>query len=206
MEVLERLIACLAKLPGVGRRSAERMAVRLARNGDLAGVLMNALGEVRESVCCCSRCGSLTGADLNPCRLCTSAGRDGTVLCVVEDPGDIAIMEKSGGFNGRYHALMGRLSPMKGQGRDGMRLKSLLARIDDERFGEVILALSTDVEGDATAAMIADMLKDRPVRVSRLAYGLPAGSGIGYSDPVTLARAINGRVPELPHGDGAGSS
>ena len=133
-------------------------------------------------------------------------GRDGSVVCVVEDPGDIAMIERSGGFNGRYHALMGRLSPMKGQGADSMRIEPLLQRIEDEHFSEVILALSTDVEGDATAALIADLLKDSPVRVTRLAFGLPAGSGVGYSDPVTLARAIRGRTTDLSAGTGSPGS
>ena len=131
-----------------------------------------------------------------PCRLCAGANRDGTVLCVVEDPGDIAIIERSGGFHGRYHALMGKISPGRGSGPEDLRIDSLLDRLSREKFKEIILALSTDVEGDSTASYIIELLKDKNVRLSRLASGLPAGSGIGYSDPVTLARAIKGRTAE----------
>ena len=194
MEAFEKLVASLARLPGVGRRSAERMATRLVRDPDgiLAGLAMS-LEQARSNLCCCSKCGSITSVDQQPCQLCTSPRRDTHVVCIVEDPNDIALIEKSGGFRGRYHALMGKLSPMRGEGARNLRLSSLLERIDAEGFTEVILATSTDVEGDATASFIADLLKDKNVKLSRLAFGLPASSGIAYSDPVTLQRAINGR-------------
>lgn len=194
MDDLDRLVSCLSKLPGIGRRSAERMAMRLVREPDKIAVpLIDALNRSRESIRCCSLCGNVTSVQSDPCRLCSDAGRDGSVICVVEEPSDIASLEKSGGYHGRYHALMGKLSPMKGDGLGDLRLKSLLGRIDREEIKEVILALSTDVEGDSTASCIEEMLRGKPVNVSRLAFGLPAGSGITYSDPVTLARAISGR-------------
>jgi len=118
------------------------------------------------------------------------------VICVVEEPDDIASIEASGGYNGKYHALMGRISPMKGDGPEDLRVKSLIKRIDEEKIDEVILALSTDVEGDSTASYIQELLKEKKVQITRLAYGLPAGSGVMYSDPVTLAKAIKGRTKE----------
>lgn len=194
---LGRLVACLSRLPGVGRRSAERMAIRLVRNEEsLLDDTVSALQEARRSVSACSLCGSITPAAENPCRLCTARNRDDSVMCVVEDPSEISIIEKSGGFRGRYHALMGKLSPMRGDGPDNIRIKALLERLDKGGFAEVVLALSTDVEGDSTAMFIADLLKDRKLKISRLASGLPAGSGIVYSDPVTLARAMKHRTVE----------
>jgi recombination protein RecR len=193
---LDKLSACLARLPGIGRRSAERMALKLVRDPALVRDLAAALDTASKTLICCSRCGSVTAATDDPCRLCTSPSRDSALLCVVEDAMDIELIEKSGSFRGRYHALGGRLSPSKGMGPDDLRVKALLNRVDQERFTEIILALSTDVEGDSTASFVAEMLKDRKVKISRLAFGLPAGSGIGYSDPVTLARAFKGRTPE----------
>lgn len=193
-EILNRLVVCLARLPGVGRRSAERMALKMARdNNGLVDELMAALKEVRERITSCSRCGSVTATDDNPCRLCTDSGRDGKVLCVVEDPSDITAIDKSGGYHGRYHALMGKLTPARGDGPRQLRIDSLMDRVASEKIEEVILALSTDVEGDATASYIAELLKGKKVRITRIASGLPAGSGVMYSDAVTLAKAIRGR-------------
>ena len=155
--------------------------------------LVRSVQEACKIMCGCVRCGSVTTRDRNPCQLCTSTQRNGTVMCVVEDPSDIALLEKSGGYHGRYHALMGRLSPMKGVGPGHLRIQALLERLVAEGIREVILALSTDVEGEATSSYLADMLKARGLTVTRLAYGLPAGSGIAYADGVTLTRAIQGR-------------
>lgn len=198
MEAYRTLIDVLAKLPGIGRRSAERMAMRLVLERDtLLPELVGALERARSAVASCERCGALTGADRNPCRCCTSTTRDGRTVCVVEEPDDVIHLERSGGFQGRYHVLMGKFSPAKGQSPASLRIRSLLERVRDEKFEEVLLALSTDMEGDATAAFIVEALKGTGVRVTRLAWGLPADSGIGYSDAVTLARAIRGRVREL---------
>ncbi|MDI6773915.1 MAG: recombination mediator RecR [Verrucomicrobiota bacterium] len=194
MTAFERLLSALSRLPGIGRRSAERIAVRLARDRDgIMKELVEALEAARNSLCGCGLCGSVTPLDRNPCRLCSDPGRDSDALCVVEEPDDIALIERSGAFRGRYHALMGRISPMKGEGPADLRLRTLAQRLDREGFKEVILALSTDVEGDTTASFIMELLKGRPIRVTRLAFGLPAGSGIKYSDPLTLAKAIQGR-------------
>ena len=194
-EYLDRVSAAFAKLPGVGRRSAERMSYRLA--WDAEGVLrelLQALKDASENVRLCSRCAGLTTKSEMPCRLCTSPARDAGVVCVVREPGDIVKIEKTGSFKGRYHALMGVISPMHGEGPADLRLGALLKRVDDERFEEVVLALGTDVEGESTASYIAELLKSRKVRLTRLASGIPVGSGVGYSDPVTLARAMKGRM------------
>lgn len=193
---LETLCECLCKLPGVGRRSAERIAVRLVRDGGkLSGELASALRDTAANVTCCRKCGAITSTSDNPCRICSGANREQSVICVVEEPFDIVMIERSGAFRGKYHALMGKISPMNGDGPGNIRVKALISRIGSERIDEVILALSTDVEGDATATFVEESLKrSHPrVRVTRLALGLPAGSGVRYSDSVTLARAINGR-------------
>ena len=192
-DAFAKLVAGFGRLPGVGRRSAERMAQKLVSVPSLADDLIESLRRVREEVSACKKCGCVTSVHENPCRLCSSAGRDDTMICVVEDPADIPLIESSGGFRGRYHALMGRLSPMKGEGPASLRLSTLLSRIEPEGIREILLALGTDVEGDATAAYIAEQLKGRHVKVSRLAFGLPAGSAVRFSDPITLARAIKGR-------------
>lgn len=194
LEALNRLAACLAKLPGVGRKSAERMAIALARDSDgVLAALGRALHDVGETIRSCDRCGYMTPRDENPCRLCTDPERDDSMLCVVEDPSSIAALERAGEFRGRYHALMGKISPMEGEGPDDVRVADLLDRVGEGQVTEVILALDTDVESDATASFLAELLRKQDVPVTRLAFGLPAGSGIGYSDPVTLARALKGR-------------
>lgn len=194
LSCMDRLMAALCRLPGIGRRSAERMALALAR--DPRGLLQDlaqALQDVGKEACTCVRCGGLTHVAVNPCRLCTDPRRDAAALCVVEDANDILPLEKSSGFRGRYHTLGGRLSPMGGQGPADLRIAALIERVRAEGVKEVILALNTDVESDATASYISERLRGLNVRVTRLAYGLPAGSGIAYSDPITLARAIKGR-------------
>lgn len=192
---IDNLIRALSKLPGLGRRSAERAALALIRKPDvLLDTLVVALQEARASVCCCPLCGGFTSKDQSPCKLCTDTARDDGLLCVVEEPADIFSIERSGGFTGRYHALMGKLSPSKQMGPSELRLRSLSERVSRGGVNEVLLALSTDMEGDATAGYIGEMLKPCGVRVTRLAFGLPADSGVGYSDPLTLKRAITGRM------------
>jgi recombination protein RecR len=191
---LDKLIACFSKLPGIGRRSAERMALKLVT--DSTGLLKEtalALDEVGRQLRCCSRCGALTRQEQDPCRLCTDPARDSAVLCVVEDPADVLQIENAGGFRGRYHVLMGKLSPMQGMGLQHLRLDALNRRLQTEPIEEIILALNTDVESDATAALIRERLAGRNVKISRPAMGIPAGSGVAYSDAVTLARALSAR-------------
>jgi recombination protein RecR len=170
------------------------MAMRLARDPDgLLSRLGRALVEARAEVTFCSQCGSVTTASQNPCLLCTDAGRDTGVLCVVESAEDIGVIERSGAFSGRYHALGGRLSAMRGEGAESLRIDTLLARIRRDGIREVVLALNGGVESDGTAHYLASQLAPVCERVTRLAYGLPAGSGIQHMDGVTLGRALAGR-------------
>ena len=146
-------------------------------------------------MCACARCGAFTVRADNPCAYCTDATRDGTSVCVVEEPADIQTIESSGAFRGRYHVLGGKLSPVRHLGPEKLRIAELKDRIAREGFTEILLALSTDMEGDATAGYLAECLRDwpsagKPARVTRLAFGLPADSGVAYSDPLTLRRAI----------------
>lgn len=194
-ESVDRLISLLGRLPGVGRRSGERMAMAALRDREgLAGHLAQALQEAAATVTFCRLCGTLTLKTEDPCALCTDPRRDNHVLCVVEDPSDIPLIERSGAFRGRYHALMGKLSPMRGEGPDQLRIQALLDRINGKEVREVLLALNTDVESDATAGYLTEQLLPLGVSVYRLARGLPAGSGIAYSDSQTLSQAIRHRV------------
>ncbi len=163
--------------------------------------LVQALQEAREGVCLCSKCGAFTTHDADPCPLCTRADRDDSLLCVVEDPADIHTIETAGAFRGRYHALMGKLSPGRQTGVSELRIAALVQRVQAEPIREVLLALSTDLEGDATAGYIAERLRSADVRLTRLAFGLPCGSGVAYADPLTLRRAVQGRqiVEEPAH-------
>ena len=192
---IEELEKCLSRLPGLGRRSASRAALALVRDPvRLLQPLLAALRDAETGVRCCSRCGAFTTVDRDPCDTCTDATRDGTILCVVEEPADIVSIESSGAFRGRYHALGGKLSPARRCGPEKLRLAELQDRVVREGVTEVLLALSTDMDGDATAGYIAEILKGTGARVTRLAFGLPADSGIAYSDPLTLKRAIHGRM------------
>lgn len=191
---IDNLVFALARLPGFGRKSAERAALALVRRRELADDLSHAIEVARDSVCCCSLCGGLTVRDANPCGICSDATRDHSSICVVEDPGDILAFEKSGFFKGLYHSLNGKISASRGTGPDDIRIKELLDRAKDPALKEIVLATGTDLEGDATAAHICELLKRFPnLKVTRIAYGLPVDSGIGYSDPVTLQRAFQGR-------------
>lgn len=194
-------MAALGRLPGIGPRSAERLALFIAHaDPDLVRQLAHALVDAREKVRACEICGSLT--EVSPCRLCTSADRDASTLCVVERATDILALEKSGTFRGRYHVLGGRLSPVNGIGPDDLRIAELEQRVraggespDRPSIREVILALGTDVEGDATAHYLAERLTAAGAQVTRLAAGLPAGSGLDFADELTLSRALEGRRP-----------
>jgi recombination protein RecR len=191
---LDNLIAALEKLPGIGKRSAERMAFSLVQNRDgLARRLADALLAADEQVASCSRCGGITVTKEDPCALCTGGRRANGLLCVVESVGDIMKIEGCNGFSGRYHVLGGHLSPALGKGAADLRVSELLARLQPEAIQEVIIALGTDVESEATACYLAELIASRGVKASRLAFGLPSGSAIEYADSTTLSRAIQGR-------------
>ena len=196
LQSLDNLVYALSRLPGFGKRSSERAALALVRRPEtLLDTLAQALQDARENVCLCSKCGAFTSHDEDPCALCTRSDRDDGLLCVVEDPADIHTLEASGAFRGRYHALMGKLAPGRQTGVGELRIAALVQRVKSEGVREILLALSTDLEGDATASYIADQLKGSGVTVTRLAFGLPCGSGIAYTDPLTLRRAVAGRSP-----------
>ena len=195
LEPIAVLEACLAKLPGLGRRSAQRAALALVREKErLLKPLAFALSEAAAKVTTCTCCGAFTTLDRNPCAFCTDATRDRDVLCVVEEPADIISLESSGAFRGKYHALGGKLNPARHMGPGKLRLAELKDRVLRENISEVLLAVSTDMDGDATAGYIVELLRGTGAKVTRLAFGLPADSGIAYSDPLTLRRAIRGRM------------
>ena len=191
-EPIQQLTAALSSLPGIGPRSAERLALHIVQS-DAAGVqaLAAALTNARERVHACSVCGALTETD--PCGFCTDPRRDSHLICLVEKPTDILSVEKSGSFRGRFHVLGGRISPLNGVDPEDLRIAELEKRLESEPVQEVILALGTDVEGDATSHYLAKRLSSRGIKITRLARGLPAGSGLDFADEMTLARALEGR-------------
>jgi len=192
-EPLTALIEALSRLPGIGPRSAERIALHLVL-GDPgeAHHLAQALTAARDSVKPCPECGALT--DREPCALCTDPRRDATLLCVVEQAVDVITMERAGAFLGRYHVLGGRLSPVQGVGPEDLRIAELERRLASGAVGELILALGTDVEGEATGFYLARRLSRPALKITRLAYGLPVGSGLDFADDLTLNRALQGRA------------
>ena len=194
---VQELEKCLARLPGFGRRSAARAALALVREpGRLLEPLEAALRDAQANVRCCSKCGAFTIVGRDPCDFCTDATRDANILCVVEEAADIVPIEASGAFRGRYHALGGKLSPARRMGPEKLRFGELVERVKAENVSEVLLAVSTDMEGDATAGYVAELLRETGVKLTRLAFGLPADSGIAYSDALTLRRAINNRISQ----------
>ena len=192
---VEELEKSLARLPGLGRRSALRAALALVREKErLLDPLVAALSFARSAVTTCSECGSFTVQGADPCALCCDAARDASLLCVVEEPSDVVSLESSGAFRGRYHVLGGKISPARKVGPEKLRIREMRERVLKNAVKEVLIAVSTDMDGDATAGYIVEVLKDTGARVTRLAFGLPAGSAVAYSDPLTLRRAVRGRM------------
>lgn len=193
-EPVERVIAQLARLPGVGQRTATRLAFRLLqRNDGLAEELGQALLDVRGLVSPCSQCGHLTSND--PCAICDSQRRQAKLLCVVEGPAELLAVERTASYRGLYHVLGGLISPLGGTGPDDLRISELLERVKAGAFDEVILALPPSVDGEATALYLHHHLNPVGVRCSRLAQGLPMGGELQHADEGTLARAIEDRRP-----------
>ena len=189
---IARLIEELTKLPGVGPKTAQRLAFHLLfRPREEVRKLAEAIVQAREQVKACSVCFNLTDED--PCQICRGAGRDREVICVVEEPRDVVAMERSGGFRGLYHVLQGVISPLDGVGPDDLRIKELLSRLQSSEVKEVIVATDPDVEGEATAAYLARLIKPLGVRVTRIAQGVPVGGELEYADEVTLGLAVQGR-------------
>jgi len=187
-----KLIQSLSKFPGIGEKTAERLAMHVLRapNREMAQLIFS-IKEVKEKIKLCSSCFALS--DTSICKICADHARTSSVLCVVEQPADMVAIEKSGSFYGRYHILQGVLSPMGGIGPENLRIKELIDRITTEKIKEVVLATSTNVEGEATAAYLAERLKNYNLKVSRIAAGVPMGGDLKYVDQVTLKRAMDTR-------------
>ena len=189
---ISNLISALAKLPGVGPRSAERIALHLVQT-DVALVknLAETILHAREKIKFCEICGALT--EKSPCDFCTDSRRDSSLVCVVERAVDILSIEKAGSFRGKFHVLGGKISPLDGVEPEDLRIADLEKRLSHEPIREIVIALSTDVEGDATSNYLAKRLARPNLKISRIAYGLPAGSGLEFADELTLSRALEGR-------------
>ena len=191
-EPVVSLIAALNKLPGIGPRSAERIALHIVQaDSTVVKQLAETLVHARERIRSCSTCGALT--EKSPCPVCVDARRDGSLVCVVERAVDILSIEKSGTFRGKFHVLGGKISPLDGVEPEDLRIAELEKRLTQEPIKEIVIALSTDVEGDATSFYLAKRLARTGLKISRIAYGLPAGSGLEYADELTLSRALEGR-------------
>jgi len=191
-EPFARLIEALQRLPGIGPKTAQRLTFFiLKRPIDEVRELSEALMGVKERIVHCNGCFNVT--EENPCRICTDPSRDTGVLCVVEEPNDLLAMERTGEFHGRYHVLLGALSPLDGIGPEDIKIRELLARLDAGGTKEVILATNPNVEGEATAIFLARLLRPLGMRVTRIARGLPVGGDLEYADQVTLSKALEGR-------------
>lgn len=189
---LNKLINELSRLPGIGGKTAQRLAFHILSmsDGD-AFRLSDSIREAKEQMRYCSVCGNLT--DVDPCAICSDTDRDPSVICVVESPRDVIAMEKIREFKGYYHILHGTISPMDGIGPDDINLKSLVLRLQDERVQELIIATNPTIEGEATAMYIARLIKPSGIKVSRIAHGIPVGGDLEYADEVTLLKAVEGR-------------
>jgi len=191
-EPMARLIEALKKLPGIGNKSAQRLAFHILRaSAEDAEALAVAVREVKASLRLCSTCNNIT--DVDPCAYCSSPTRNQRLVCVVEEPTNIASIDKTRQYNGVYHVLHGSISPLHGVGPDQLRTANLLRRIQSGEVDEVILATNPTVEGEATAVYLADLIRRPGVKVTRIATGIPAGSDIEYTDEVTMAKAMEGR-------------
>jgi recombination protein RecR len=192
--LIQELIRQLRRMPGVGPRSAERMALWIVQRKEArADLIAEAISKTVSGIRACVRCGFF--AEANQCAICSDPSRDTQSLCVVEQATDILWLERSGAFRGLYHSLGGRLSPLDHIGPEDLRIESLVRRVKEDQLHEVIFALSLDVEGEATLSYIGELLKLEGVNITRMAQGLPAGSGLETADELTLARAFSGRTP-----------
>ncbi len=189
---LARLIEQLTRLPGIGEKTASRLALHILRaEADYARALASAIVAVKEETRLCSRCFALTEAD--PCAICTDPERSADVICVVEEPADLLAIERVREFRGRYHVLHGALAPLDGIGPDDLKIQPLLVRLREQPVREVILATNPTAEGEATALYLARLLKPLGLRVTRIAHGLPVGGDLEYADAMTVGRALEGR-------------
>jgi recombination protein RecR len=192
---VQELIDELGRLPGIGPKSAQRIAFYILKAPpEDAARLASSINSAKSRVTWCRRCFNVAEGDAGAeCTICADTRRDPTVVCVVEEPRDVVAVEKTGEFRGRYHVLLGAISPIDGIGPAQLRIRELLARIDAEGITEVILCTNPNIEGDATAMYLAGLLRDLPVKVTRIASGLPVGGDLEYADELTLGRALEGR-------------
>ncbi|HEY5476850.1 MAG TPA: recombination mediator RecR [Tepidiformaceae bacterium] len=191
-EPIVRLIEAFHKLPGIGPKSAQRLAYHILRTSEQDAVaLATAIQDVKRRIVLCSVCMNITESD--PCALCADQRRDATIICVVEQPLDILAVERTGAFRGRYHVLHGVLNPMDGIGPEDLRVRELLVRVQGGEVKEVIMATNSSLEGEATSMYVQRLLSPLGIRVTRLARGLPTGADLEYTDDVTLSRALEGR-------------
>ena len=189
---LAGLVAALQRLPGIGAKSAQRLAFHLLKTPrEDVDTLCAAMLSVKDRVTYCSTCSNIT--DVDPCGYCTDGDRDRRIICVVEQPENVWAVERTRGFRGKYHVLMGAIAPLQGIGPDDLKIKGLLARVADGTVEEIIVATNPTVEGEATALYIARLLKPLGVRVSRIAMGVPVGSDLDYTDEFTMSKAMEGR-------------
>jgi recombination protein RecR len=189
---IDNLIEALAKLPGIGRKTASRLAIHILRsNPSEAQTLAKAILDVKEKIKLCSVCFNLTEED--PCRICRDENRNKELLCVVENPHDLIAVENTGEFKGKYHVLHGTLSPLEGVGPENLKIRELTERFKEGKITEVILATNPTVDGGATALYLADLIKGFGLKVTRIAYGIPMGGEIEYVDAMTLSKALEGR-------------
>ena len=191
-EPVARLIEAFQRLPGIGPKTAQRLTFyMLKRPPDEVRELGDALLAVKQKITYCRLCFNVTDED--PCRICSDPRRDANVICVVEEPNDLLAMERTGEYRGRYHVLLGALSPLDGIGPDDLKIRELLARLEGHGTAEIILATNPNVEGEATALYLAKLLRPHAVRITRIARGLPVGGDLEYADQVTLSKALEGR-------------
>ena len=189
---LQELVDQFKKLPGVGAKSAQRLAFHVLRTPrEEAEQLCQAIRDVKDRVTYCTTCNNIT--DTDPCLMCGDETRDRRVICVVEEPQNVNVVDRSGGFRGVFHVLMGAISPLQGIGPDDLKIKGLLARIGVDSVDEVILATNPTVDGEATAIYLARLLKPLGIRVTRIATGIPVGSDMDYADDLTVGKAMDGR-------------
>jgi len=192
-ESVEQLVEQFAQLPGIGRKTAHRLALYVLKMGrDDVVTLAKALVNVKDKVRYCSICSNITESD--PCAICSSAKRDRSTICVVEEPNDVLAIERTNEYRGLYHVLGGALSPLDGIGPDDLRIKELLQRTGGQEISEIILALNPNVEGEATTLYLSKLLKPLGAKITRIARGLPVGSDLEYADEATLSRALEGRI------------
>lgn len=189
---LAKLIEEFAKLPGIGKKTAQRLAFYvLNMNNEDATSLATSIVDAKKNIKYCSNCYNLT--DIDPCRICSSKKRDDSIICIVEDPKDIVAMERTRDFSGLYHVLHGSISPMEGIGPDEIKIKELLNRLKDDKVSELILATNPNIEGEATAMYIGKLVKPLGIKTTRIAHGIPVGGDLEYADEVTLSKALEGR-------------